>query len=533
MPELNFKGKEFVRNHHLSVPQRPLQPDAELSVGEPRFDGNLIIHGDNLHALKALLPLYANRVNCIYIDPPYNTGNEGWCYNDNVNSPHLQAWLNQNPVGVDDGLRHDKWCCMMWPRLKLLHELLAEDGVIFISIDDNEQHHLRMMMDEIFGGENFVATLVRKTKIGGGSDSRHFVKEHDYIISYAQKTELLNPMFVQFSEKYLTRYKESDSIGKFFWDTFARPGLKQPLTYTIVAPDGQQITGDWVRSKTRFEQDIKNGEIKFEEKKTGGWSVLFKQRLNHKGRKPRTLSAELGGTIEGKNEIREIFGDDRIFQYPKSHYMIKFLLQSINNPNAIILDSFAGSGTTAHAVLALNKQDGGNRKFILVECEEYADRITAERVRRVIKGVPTAKDENLQHGLGGDFTYCALGSALEMDRLLSGKDLPNFRAFGALLFHIATNEVIDTERIDESAGYLGASTQYHLWLIYKPDVSFLQSDDSALTLSKAREYAAAYDDKPHLVFAPARFVSDEILRTENIPVIYQPLPWALYRIGEQ
>ena len=125
MSELNFKGKEFVYNHHLSVPFRSLAMDAEKGIGEPSLDGNLIIHGDNLHALKALLPLYVGKVDCVFIDPPYNTGNERWCYNDNVNAPMIREWLDSNPVGVEDGLRHDKWCAMMWPRLRLLHELLV------------------------------------------------------------------------------------------------------------------------------------------------------------------------------------------------------------------------------------------------------------------------------------------------------------------------------------------------------------------------------------------------------------------------
>ena len=540
MPELNFKGKEFVRNHHLSVPQRPLQPDAERSVGEPRFDGNLIIHGDNLHALKALLPLYANRVNCIYIDPPYNTGNEGWCYNDNVNSPHLQAWLNQNPVGVDDGLRHDKWCCMMWPRLKLLHELLAEDGVIFISIDDNEQHCLRMMMDEIFGGDNFVADFVWNSTKSITNPALVSIS-HTHNIAYAKQIYILKENRKNFKlPPILDGFAnlDNDSRGPWKADPFEAGGERPNQMYPITNPNTNEIfyptKGNcWKNDLNKFKELITDNRIVFGKNGTGRpQRKRFLWEAKERGLTPNTWWDEVGTTTHGTKLVNTILGAG-IFPNPKPITLLHRILFFASGKNSIILDSFAGSGTTAHAVLALNKQDGGNRKFILVECEEYADRITAERVRRVIKGVPTAKDENLQHGLGGDFTYCALGSALEMDRLLSGKDLPNFRALGALLFHIATNEVIDTARIDESAGYLGASTQYHLWLIYKPDVSFLQSDDSALTLSKAREYAAAYDDKPHLVFAPARFVSDEILRTENIPVIYQPLPWALYRIGEQ
>ena len=174
MPTLDFKGKQHIYANHLTVSYRPIVPDESLSCNPSGADDNLIIHGDNLHALKALLPRYANRIKCIYIDPPYNTGNEKWCYNDNVNSPLMQEWLTENsPVDNEDLERHDKWLCMMWPRLHLLRELLAEDGVIFISIDDNEQHHLRMLMDEIFGDTNFVTNIIWQKKFSPQNDAKN------------------------------------------------------------------------------------------------------------------------------------------------------------------------------------------------------------------------------------------------------------------------------------------------------------------------------------------------------------------------
>ena len=232
----------------------------------------------------------------------------------------------------------------MWPRLQLLKELLSDDGVIFASIDDNEHFRLMAIMEEIFGEENFISTIVKQTKIGGGSDTTHIVKEHDYIIVYSKDKTKFPEMYIKHDETYLKRYKEEDKKGKFFWDTFSRSGLRQPLNYNIIAPDGTKINGDWIRSENRFKKDIKSGEVKFEKKSNGEWSVLFKQRLNKDGKKPRSLSKEVGGTIEGKNEIRDIFQNDRAFSYPKSSQMIKYLLESINNKNAIILDSFAGSG---------------------------------------------------------------------------------------------------------------------------------------------------------------------------------------------
>ncbi len=189
MPELQFKGKEFVYNYHLSVPYRPLVPDAGKSVGETSLNGNLIIHGDNLHALKALLPMYAGRVDCIFIDPPYNTGKESWRYNDNVNSPMMREWLSTNPVNGEDMLRHDKWCAMMLPRLSLLYELLAEHGIIFVTIDDNELYHLRLLMDEKFGDANWIGTIVWKNVTD--NNPTNIAIEHEYIVCFAKDKSLI------------------------------------------------------------------------------------------------------------------------------------------------------------------------------------------------------------------------------------------------------------------------------------------------------------------------------------------------------
>lgn len=416
MPTLDFKGKSSIYSHHSNLPAFSLKIDKKKSFSSqikntPSLDDNLIIYADNLYALKALLSQYKGKIKCIYIDPPYNTGNETWVFNDNVNSPLIKGWLEKN-VGIGDLEKHDKWLCMMWPRLQLLRELLLDDGVIFVSIDDHEQFRLRAIMDEIFGEEHFIATIVKPTKIGGGNNTKHIVKSHEYIIVYAKNKELVPDMRVKYEKNYLQRYNKEDKKGRFFWDTLSRPGLRglssshKTSDYDITAPDGTKIKGNWIRSKKRVEKEIQSGEIKIKKEK-GKWTVHFKQRLP-KGQKPRSLNQKLGGTIEGKKEIKEIFNDDRAFCYPKSSDMIKYLLESLNCPDAIVLDSFAGSGTTAHAVLDLNKEDGGTRKFILVECESYANSITAERVRRVIKGIPHSKNVKLNKGLGGSFTYCVL-----------------------------------------------------------------------------------------------------------------------------
>src|SRR5690554_599300 len=195
MPTLEFKGKQFVYSHHLGVPFRELQvvPDKSLPAKgqKPSLDDNLIIHGDNLEALKALLPTHAGKVDCIFIDPPYNTGNEGWCYNDNVRSPLMKEWLKKsaNPVDKEDLERHDKWLCMMWPRLELLRELMAEHGAIFVTIDDNEAHRLRLIMDEIFGEENFLANFTWQSKDTPGNNSTGIAETHNHVIMYRKSAQ--------------------------------------------------------------------------------------------------------------------------------------------------------------------------------------------------------------------------------------------------------------------------------------------------------------------------------------------------------
>ena len=212
MPTLEFKGKQHIYAHHLTVPYRPLVCDPAKSLNPADADDNLIIHGDNLHALKALLPRYAGRVKCIYIDPPYNTGNEGWLYNDNVNSPLMREWLKANgPVDGEDLERHDKWLCMMWPRLHLLRELLSDDGVIFVSIDDNEQHHLRMLMDEIFGASNFVSSVTWQKKASPSNDAKYFSYDHEFLMVYAKNKTNWFPNRLPMNQKQIGYYKNPDN----------------------------------------------------------------------------------------------------------------------------------------------------------------------------------------------------------------------------------------------------------------------------------------------------------------------------------
>jgi len=599
MSELTFKGQEFVYNHHLTVPHRPLVPDASKSVGDARLDGNLIINGDNLHGLKSLLPMYAGKVDCVFIDPPYNTGNEGWNYNDNVNSPMMQEWLRSNPVGIDDGLRHDKWCAMMWPRLRLLHELLGDAGSLWVTLDDNEIHRARSMLDSIFGEQNFVATCIWHKNYSPKPSAQFFSEDHDYLLIYAKDKTIWRPKLLDRTDDMNARYSNPDNDRRGEWkpgDLSARNYYSEG-TYPITSPSGRVIAGPsggnyWRVKESKFKEMDRDGRIWWGE--DGNNIPSIKRFLTDvkDGRVPQTLWEydEVGHTQDAKKELLSILdfaSSDDVFVTPKPVALLSRVLDLATTEHSIVLDSFAGSGTTGHAVLAANKRDGGDRKFILVECEQYADTLTAERMRRVIEGYAfegkqreellkkslTFTDlkradrliahvtsiENLEahrfdaiekkvkdgiltvegvknitervEGLGGQFTFCTLGDAIDLDRMLTGESLPSFEQLGALLFHMATNEAINpgTVSVQDGHGYLGESARFHVWLIYKPELNFLTSRDAALTMAKAKALAEDKPGKRHLVFAPAKFVSQKLLDEAHVPVEFAPLPWALYR----
>jgi adenine-specific DNA-methyltransferase len=591
--ELNFKGKEFVYNHHLAVPFRPLEPNPKKGIGPVALDGNLIIHGDNLHALKALLPLYAGKVDCIFIDPPYNTGNEGWAYNDNVNSPMIKEWLNDNPIGIEDGLRHDKWCAMMWPRLRLLHELLSEDGSFWMTLDDNESHRGRQLLSEVFGEEGFVATIAWQARYSVSNDAS-ISNSHNYVLVYSKAPETWKRLRNELprSEKQAEQYSNPDDDPKGPWRAIPwdAPNIRENLSYPIRTPKGSVRRPPkgrcWSRTEDKWLEIVKSGLAYFG--KNGDGAPSYKKYLAEAGTVvPSTWwpHESSGHTDEASKELAA-FQLDAHFNTPKPLRLLSKILQIATQPDSIVLDSFAGSGTTAHAVLEANRRDSGHRRFILVETEDYADKLTAERVRKVIKGysfVGTHKTELLREnlnwnslkkaqaivhkvdgienlegyrfdkiskeiadselivtgeisvseraeGLGGHFTYCTLGEPIELDKILSGKSLPEFDALGAALFHMATSRALDAKKIKAKKFYLGATESQHIWLIYRPDLEWLKSPEAALTLSRAKEFAQIDPDKQHLVFAPARYVSQKMLTEQNIPVEFVPLPFALYRI---
>lgn len=311
MPELYFKGKEFVYNHHLTVPFRPLVVQPDKSCGDD--PENLIIQGDNLQALKSLLPRYAGKVDLVFIDPPYNTGNEGWAYNDNVNSPLIKEWLDGNPVNKEDMLRHDKWLCMMWPRLKLLFELLSEGGSIWITLDDNEVHHARAVLDEIFGEQNFVATCVWHKMDSPKNTAQHFSEDHDYIIVYAKSAVDWAPNLLERSETMLARYKNPDGDPRGPWllsDLAARNFYAQGK-YPITTKSGRVIEGPpagsyWRVSKKKFDELDRDGRIWWGESGHNRPGIKRFLRDVREGIVPQTLWSwkDVGSTRNAKQHLR-------------------------------------------------------------------------------------------------------------------------------------------------------------------------------------------------------------------------------------
>ena len=433
MPTLEWIGKSKVINHHQEVPFRVLERkysfDENGQHSEDNGSENMIIRGDNLEALKALLPRYEGRVKCIYIDPPYNTGNEGWVYNDNVNDPKIKKWLGE-VVGKEgeDLTRHDKWLCMMYPRLKLLQKLLADDGVIFISIDDNELFTLKFICDEIFGKSNYVSMITRPTGTHTGITNKAIVGESDYILVYAKNLDAMSIDGLPLQDKDTKIYDMEDERGRFLIRPLRRTGGENRredrpnMFFAIKAPDGSEVfpigpTGyesRWICNPDGYRYFEQEGRIfwkKIENGDTVKWQVYQKFYLEDKKKAVSNLWNDIDGNKKATRDVRDIFNDDSIkFDFPKPIALIERILRLDSSSNMIVLDSFAGSGTTAHAVLNMNKADGGHRKFILVEMMDYADSITAERVKRVIRGYGEGK--NAVEGTGGNFSFYDLGEPL-------------------------------------------------------------------------------------------------------------------------
>ena len=532
---LQFKGQVFVENHHLAVPFHELKAVRSKGTSpKASLHDNLIIEGDNLAALKALLPTYHGKVKCIYIDPPYNTGNEGWAYSDRVNSPMMREWFGKI-VDREDLTRHDKWCCMMLPRLKLLRELLTDDGAIFISIDDNEVHRLRFLMDDVFGEANFVATIVWHKMDSPKNMASHFSDDHDYVLVYARNGDKWRPRPLPRSPKMIARYKNPDNDPRGPWllsDLAARNYYAQGR-YEITTPTGRTIKGPpagsyWRVNKDKFNQLEKDGRIWYG--KSGNNRPGIKRFLSEvrAGVVPQTYWSwkDAGSTRNAKQELSKVMGlgpSQDAFVTPKPTSLIERILRIATDRESIVLDSFAGSGTTAHAVLALNKEDGSNRRFVLVECQEdYADTLTAERVRRVIKGVPAAKDKDLAAGLGGTFSYFKVGRPMRRESMFKPSRLPGYEKLAGYVFFTATGEEFDPDQVDREKWFIGASTVHDVFLIYDTDVGVLKN--MALTLDIAKNLPDS--GRKRLVFAPTKYMDAEMLHQHR--VVFSQLPFEIY-----
>lgn len=572
MPTLEWIGKDKVVNHHQEVPYRVLERQYSYDeTGQHTEDNgseNMIIHGDNLEALKALLPQYEGKVKCIYIDPPYNTGNEGWVYNDNVNDPKIKKWLGE-VVGKEgeDLSRHDKWLCMMYPRLKLLQRLLADDGVIFISIDDTEYANLKLICDEIFGSNCFVSNISWQRTYSTRNDSKGIVNEAEHILVYSKQPGW-NPNKLPRTAAMDERYANPDGDPRSWkaGDASApgastHPGMiyaiQHPITGKLLYPPngrcwtyGQDqmlaIMREWAdyelkpiddyerRVNICGQRDTVPQEIaaimltepieKVSSKaiaryEQGQWPVLYftskgkggiacKRYLEDMGGRIVTNLwpyADVGHTDEAAKLLKAIFDGTLSFETPKPPRLIARILQIVGDRETLILDSFSGSGTTAHAVLNMNKADGGNRKFILVEMMDYADSITAERVKRVIDGYGEGK--KAVEGTGGNFSYYELGPVLlQADGNLNEE--VGAQKIREYVYYMETKESLPAEQSADEPYFMGLcrNTAYY----------FYYERDSVTTLDYAFLSTVKTKAEGYTIYADLCAIPQETLRKYNI-----------------
>ena len=525
MPTLNWIGKDKVLNHHLEVPfhvlERQYSFDEAGKHEEDNGSENMIIHGDNLLALKSLLPKYEGKIKCIYIDPPYNTGNENWVYNDNVNDPQMQRWLHQ-VVGKEgeDLSRHDKWLCMMYPRLKLLQRLLADDGVIFISIDVFEYAHLKCIMDEIFGIANFRNCIAVRRGIKNVQAQFEEVQAlslgHEYIYLYSKNTQAKLPK--------LSKPLELAKAGK--WDTFWRGTDRPTMRYRIF--DALPTSGQWRWEENRTRKAMKNYDIYisqyadkislddfFIEHLMATNEKLDFVRKNENGVIQYYVPPQTGKLLSDNWMDILLSGSFAGFDTEKNVLLIQRIIDWIVRPGEIVLDSFAGSGTTAHAVLNMNKADGGNRKFICIEMMDYADTITAERVKRVINGYGEGK--KAVDGTGGNFSYYELGEPLLVDdKLNNAVSTEKIREY---IYYMETKQALPDVSADEPM-LLGVHHGAAYYFNYEKDAS---TTLNAAFLRSIKTKAEAY-----VIYADTCVLSENKL--QQFHITFKKIPRDIARL---
>lgn len=539
MPTLNWIGKDAVIKHHKEVPFRLLEPDDALGHAgdDPGQGGNLIVQGDNLHALKALLPKYAGKVKCIYIDPPYNTGNEGWIYNDNLKAPEIRKWIadvvgpEAAKVGKEgeDLSRHDKWLCMMYPRMVLLRQFLRDDGAIFVSIDDTEVASLRLLMDEIFGRANFVADVIWRASDNSNNDANQFSTDFNHTIIYSRGSTWTPNRLPDPDKQTHYRNPDSDPNGPWFdGNPLNSPNYRENLIYDLESPTGFLIKAPrngWRWSRETLKSKIESGEIRFSE---DGKRIKRRTYLKDAtGLPPSNLWVDLTVTAhnrQAKYELMEIFRSDdskAVFPTPKPTRLIQRILQIATDKDSLILDSFAGSGTTGHAVLKQNAEDGGSRKFILVEMEEgIAQNITAERVRRVAGGYTDAKG-NAVAALGGGFQYCRLSEE------------PLFNEFGDIRDDVTYAQLADFVWFAETGqGFngradtplLGVHEGRAIYLLFNGILGDRRPDGGNILTRPVLDGLPAHDGE-RVIYAAATRLGEAALKRDRI--IFKQTPYAI------
>lgn len=506
------------------------------------------MQGDNLEALKSLLPYYAGKVKCIYIDPPYNSGNEGWVYNDNVNSPEIKAWLGK-VVGkeAEDLSRHDKWLCMMYPRLRLLREFLREDGVLFVSIDDDEVHSLRFLLNEIFGMSAYIGSFVWKRRTGSMDETGNFSRDHDYVLAYQRGESGLAG-----DERTFAKYSnpDNDTRGAWISDNLSasKPGgdtlypIKDPETGREFWPPRGRY---WPYNPKTMQNKIAEGRIIFpspdsdtpmlkrfkREAKSlfqpvSSWIGLPKDKdfTDEDG----ILHISTGMNSAATKNLKEIFGD-KVFNYSKPPDLVRKLIVQATGPGDIILDSFAGSGTTGQAVFELNKSGGVNRKFILVELDEdIAPNIAAERLRRVIGGYDKGGNPDKPvEGLGGGFRFCRLGTPLfnEFGDIDVAVNIPDLAAH---VFFSETGSPIP-EPVDGSSQMIGQHKDKAVYLLFSnTEQGFArEASGNVLTPDVLADLPPVPDgfEGSRVVYAEGCTVAPDRLKAEGI--VFKQIPYQI------
>ena len=545
MPTLNWIGKEAVVNHHREVPYHLLRCDEKLSVGEAG-SGNLLVQGDNLLALKALLPYYAGQVKCIYIDPPYNTGDENWVYNDNVNSPDIGKWLG-SVVGKDaeDLSRHDKWLCMMYPRLALLREFLRSDGVIFISIDEHEVAHLRLMMDEVFGNANALGTLVWKRRSSSAMRGTPLSIDHEFVLAYAHDA----PSATMFGlSKGVEGYPHEDGRGRYASTDLtvgmgrnARPGqfypITNPRTGKIFEPNPERVWRFYPETMRKvIEQDLIIWPDEAEGNMTRPRYKTYYDPDTEKLRpvsswieRPNVNDQELeedeaeydvsvlksGMTQEGGKLLQQVLGS-KVFAYPKPLSLVRSLVRAAAGPGDVVMDSFAGAGTTAHAVLDLNAKDGGSRRFLAVEMEQtICSDITRERLARVINGYTATNGKKSKDvaGLGGGFRYCKLSHPIFDAEGQIHKEV-RFADLAAHVFFAETGEPIP-KRATGRTPLIGVCSGTAYYLLFNGVLGDRRADGGNVLTSRILDRLPAHNGAK-VIYGEACRLGPARLRREGI-----------------